>query len=462
MKARAIIEYILAALIVLILGALSGWYFFLRTQTQSTQAQSAARGYETEIPSASGVESTASVPETESDPQKQTPQASMPAPGEGFLSRMWNALMGRGTGVSEPAGSVSFGEAASFSNAALQIQTAPAQARPQQLWQVQNKPVAGMAFVQIGGNTRLRYVERSSGHVFDADPETGSIVRLTNTLMPKIYEAIITENHIIVRSLDAGDAITTFVGSIATSTQEDGATSTMRALAGVQLAKNIMYVSADPRSTALFYTVKDTDGVLGIRSEWNGTKQKQIFRSALMNWRSTLLQDGRTILAQAPLDSTLTHAYELKGDGSLVRLLDPAPGLTILPRSGGALLWGSSSGGSLGLFVKVNPSASSVQLPIRTIADKCVWAKADSPIAYCGVPQGIVARNFIDEWYRGAAHSSDAIWRVDAGAGSAELVYAPPTGTSIDVENLTLDSKGDYLSFTNAADKSLWLFRLVK
>ena len=319
-----------------------------------------------------------------------------------------------------------------------------------------------MAFVQIGGNTRLRYVERSSGHVFDADPETGSIVRLTNTLMPKIYEAIITENHIIVRSLDAGDAITTFVGSIATSTQEDGATSTMRALAGVQLAKNIMYVSADPRSTALFYTVKDTDGVLGIRSEWNGTKQKQIFRSALMNWRSTLLQDGRTILAQAPLDSTLTHAYELKGDGSLVRLLDPAPGLTILPRSGGALLWGSSSGGSLGLFVKVNPSASSVQLPIRTIADKCVWAKADSPIAYCGVPQGIVARNFIDEWYRGAAHSSDAIWRVDAGAGSAELVYAPPTGTSIDVENLTLDSKGDYLSFTNAADKSLWLFRLVK
>src|SRR3989338_10760983 len=50
MKTRAIVEYLLAAVLVLILGILTGWYFFLRTQTKTTANQSAARGFGIAIP----------------------------------------------------------------------------------------------------------------------------------------------------------------------------------------------------------------------------------------------------------------------------------------------------------------------------------------------------------------------------------------------------------------------------
>src|SRR3990167_7451329 len=50
MKTRAIVEYLLAAVLVLILGSLTGWYFFLRTQTKTTANQSAARGFGIAIP----------------------------------------------------------------------------------------------------------------------------------------------------------------------------------------------------------------------------------------------------------------------------------------------------------------------------------------------------------------------------------------------------------------------------
>ena len=142
-------------------------------------------------------------------------------------------------------------------------------------------------------------------------------------------------------------------------------------------------------------------------------------------------------------------------------ILRAVPGLTILPKeSSSALLWGRSVAGALTLFARVSASATAIEIPLRTIADKCVWSPSATATAYCAVPQGVVSQNFLDEWYRGAAHSSDSIWRVDVGAGSAELVYTPDTGVVIDVMSPVIDRGGNYISFINATDRSLWLLRL--
>src|SRR3989344_5783955 len=415
MKTKTVIEYILAGVVVLILGGLSGWYFFLRGQSQTSRAGAAARGY-------------------------------------GATAPMGNA------------GNTVFG------SGARDTQGSPTQtARPPQLWHVQSKPVAGLAFIGTGKDVRLRYVERATGYVFEADPETGNTLRLSNTLLPKIYEAQLTESRrVIERSLDEVGNITTFIATISTSTPvSDTATST-RSLPGLYLAKNITQIVTNPKSDELFYLVHEGTGVTGVRSQWNGSKQKTIFTSSITHWRLLWLEDGRIILAQAASGGVPGYAYELKADGTLDPLLRATSGLTILPRSApagqnasGALLWGESAGSAMALYAQATPNTQAVLLPIKTVADKCVWQSGKELIAYCGVPQTPTIRNFLDDWYRGAIHSSDAFWRVEALAGSAELVYSP-AGTSVDVTDPIVDSGGDYVAFINATDRSLWLLRLNK
>jgi len=403
MKTRTIVEYVLAGLVVLILGGLSGWYFFLRSESQTTTAQSNARGLGSHIP------------------------------------------VGAGAG-----------------QVALPAQSA-AQKLPQ-LWHVHQKPVAGLAFVGYGSAAKLRYVERSSGYVFEADPATAATVRLTNTLMPKIYEAHITESgHIYERSLDDAGNITTFVGTISTSSESSAdATTSTRALLGLYLQKNIVHMAIDPKSDGLFYLTSGETGVIGVRSLWNGSKQKNAFSSIITNWRPTWLADGRTILAQAAGSGMPGYAYALKDDGTLAPLLRDILGLTIAANGSGALLYGESSGSTLDLFTQTGPNATAVHLPIQTVADKCAWMPGKSLTAYCGVPQSVATGNFLDNWYRGATHPSDAIWRVDASSANAELVFTPETGTPLDIVDPTIDSSGNYLAFINGADESLWLLRLNK
>ena len=473
MNMRTIIKYLLAVIIVLILGSLAGWYFFLRAQTETITAQSTARGFGAAIPEGNADGTVSSFSPNTNTPvaSAQTPSTD-PAASKGFFSRIWSMVTGTGDNATAPSGIPSFGDRSSpFSaiggTAPPSPQTAQPIPRPPQLWHIGEQPVAGQLFVGTSTSLRLRYVERASGHVFEADPETGKIIRLTNTLLPKIYEALLTENgHVFERSLDAGGNITTFAGNISSTVGTSSATSSAQALNGSYLEKNIASLSVDRRSGALFYVVRTPEGTAGVTADWNGTKQKTIFSSVLMSWLPSILADGRIILVQAAADGVPGYAYELKRDGALIPLLGPVSGLTVRVRPAGgsassAILWGQSARGIMNLFVQVG-QGSAVQLPIRTIADKCAWSPGKDLIVYCGVPQGTPGQNFLDNWYRGATHSSDALWRIDASAGTAEMAYAPPSNVSLDIEQIEVDGAGNYITFTNAADKSLWLLRLTK
>lgn len=416
MKTRIIVEYLLAVVLVLILGGLAGWYFFLRTQTKDTAAQGAARGF----------------------------------------------------GIAIPEGRANGDTPADSSRAETGTSSGQSAQRPAQLWQVEQKPTAGHMFIGSGSALRLRYAERANGYVFDAGPETGLRTRLTNTLLPKIYEAFFSENgHVSLRSVDSLDNITTFSGTVPSTSDAASSSPSSMTLLGSYLAKNIVNLSTQPVSGALLYTIADTGGGAVVSAEWDGEKPKTLFSSAILNWRPTTTGDGRAFLAQAAADGVPGYAYELKKDGTLTRLLGPVPGLVmrVRPKSEAdtdALLWSQSTRGDLRLFVRVGQNATAVQIPVRTTADKCAWSTGNDVVAYCGVPQGSAGQNFLDNWYRGAAHSSDALWRIDASAGTAEMIFTPPSNTPLDIENVVIDKTGEYIAFTNAVDKSLWLYRLTK
>lgn len=418
MKTSTVLRYTLIALIIVILSALAGWYFLLK-------------------------EKGASIAEGD---------------------------IGRGVGLPQP-----FGEAigSTYENIVSSFSTLVGGIvrnggeRPPQLAQIGKGPTAGYGFV--GGSTslttssgplRLRFVERGAGYIFDVSPETGALTRVTNTLIPRTYEALVAGDRIIMRGIDENGSVITIAGDITMSTSTKDAPATLKQK---RLVDNIRSIAIRPDGTEMFYSIDSLDGGAGIRASWDEKKQKKIFDSAVLGWQVDFASDGRIIVVENASDNVSGHAYLVR-DNSLQPITGGVQGLTFLPHpKSSAYLYGASG---LSLFARTATTSTETLLPIRTLADKCAWSPASPEamqgktlIAYCAVPQLLPPTNFLDAWYRGEMHTSDAWWRVDVSANSAEPLYSSANAT-FDVENPVIDESGAYIAFTNAIDKSLWLLRI--
>ncbi len=400
-----VVQYVLAGLLVVILGSLAGWYVFIREQVSATQATDSARGLDI-------------------------------APSFG------SAGIYPGTGNTQGAASSST------------IATGSTGSSAPRLWQITASPVAGMGFAS--SSPVLYFAERATGNILEADPSATRISRLTNTLFPRIYEALFAENAVVLRSVSDSGVVTSYAARIATSTEGAPA-----ALQGVYLPQNIPTIAVKKAPLSIFYTVKGAQGgVQGVTTDWKGGAQKKVFASALSQWRAHWLSDGKIYLVQNPSDDVTGYAFQLQPSGALSPLIGNLPGLTILPHPSGALLYGTSAGGNLDLFVRASANASPVRLTIRTTAEKCVWSPWKALIAYCAAPQAIPSKAFLRNWYSGSAHTSDVWWKVDVSAGTTEVLYRPDASAELDVENPVIDGNGGYIAFQNGLDKSLWMLKI--
>ncbi|MEK9154039.1 MAG: hypothetical protein AAB798_01055 [Patescibacteria group bacterium] len=414
MKTSSTFRYTSFAVIALMLTAFGFWYFFIEAKQEKIAKEDAGRGLGSEPPS--------------------------------FGSAVGSTYENIVSSLSTLVGGESEHEDGSLPRLA----------------QVGKTPTAGLGFIggalsaQKSSSTMLRFVERSTGYIFDVDPKTGVIERLTNTLIPYVYEAIVVKKGVIVRSLDETGAIITAAGTISASS-----TSSVKENALIQrpLPSGIRAIFASPASDELLYIKREKGESAGVRAAWDGAKPQKLFSSNISEWQMHLAGNGRVIIVQRPSDNTAGSAYIAGNDGTLTPLIRNVPGLTLLPHpSSAALLYGSSSGG-LTLFARIDEKSTSAALPIRTIADKCVWDRNERMVAYCAVPEREPSASFLDRWHRGEEHTSDAWWRVDVGAASAEIL-SPPSNVPLDVENPIIDDGGDYIAFTNARDKTLWLLRI--
>ncbi len=409
----ATFRYIGITAIALLLFGLGGWYLFISRQTTGIQDTGAARGFDIGIPSFSG--------------------------SRGSTSE--NIALGFAA--------ASQADAAKAGNAK----------RPPRLWKVSTTPVAGAGFISTGSSTILRFIERSTGNVFDADPETSALVRRTKTLMPRTYEALVGGGEsVILRSLDENDAVVTFAGRIGTTTTEDGSAP----LVGKSLGTDLRDVEVSRVPDIVFLASVAGDAHL-LRASLDGSTPKQLAAFSVDNFNVRLLSDDRITLAERAASAVPGNAYELGKDGSLSPIVRGVPGLTILPRaSSTAVLIGSDSGQGIALSIRPSKDGTTLSLPLQTVADKCVWAPGAGLMAYCAVPQTSTGTYFLDNWYRGDVHTADSWFKVEGGAGTAESFFTIDADSAIDVERPTMDDTGIYIEFMNARDKSLWLLRITE
>jgi hypothetical protein len=428
MKKRLLIPSLIIAIIA---SSLGGWYIFLRAQNNATSEAARARGFGSDAPSFSG------------------------SSGSTFSNIIGGII-----------GSPEEGEEQTTNT-------------PPRLWKVSAAPAAGVALFGSSTSTSVQFVDRTTGNIFSANTENGTVARITNTLVPNVLHALWAGSEdVIMQSVDEQGVIQTFSASIVSQDEEAGATpstapignsnsqrevTAAKKLSGVYLEPDIMAIAVSPQmAEKIFYLVPNANGVLGITAKRDGTDLSRVWNFPIRGWHISWINPDEAVLSQKASSGASGNAYVLSmADGELTPAIVDKKGLSVAVGSAPeSILYSTSGPDAPALFVR----SKNGNLPLRlsTFADKCVWSSAEEQLAYCAVPQSIPNASLPDAWYRGETHLSDVWWKIDTASGSSELLLSPESeyGVALDVINPMMNDAGTYIVFLDNTTQTPWVMRI--
>ena len=301
-------------------------------------------------------------------------------------------------------------------------------------------------------DTVVTYIERQSGNVFSYQVGTGVLTRTSNKTLPGIEEASWLPNASLafVRYLSGTDFST--INTYALSANDGN---------GFFLPQNLADVAVS--STSVLALASGVNGSSASLMRADGTHSSEIFTTPLSSLRVSFAGKNRYLAFTKPSATLPGDVFIVDGSGHFSRIAGPLNGLVALASPSGkwVLVSYTLPEGMQMELVNVATGAT-LPLPVATIADKCVWA-ADNSAVYCGIPMNPPANYaYPDDWYQGAVHFSDRIWKIDVAGRYAQLVldFQKETGSSLDAEALAIDPSGTVLAFINKNDGSLWSYKL--
>lgn len=313
----------------------------------------------------------------------------------------------------------------------------------------------------------VRYVERSTGNVYQKFMDKVEESKISTTLIPKIHEAIFGSNgqSVILRYADDDHkTIETFSGALPKETAGGDSLPEMK---GGFFPQNINDLSLSPDGSKIFYISKFGDGVLGTTINLDGGKKSQIFNSAFTEWAPQWVNDRIIALNTKPAASVPGYLYVLDTQTKdFNKVLGGISGLTSLySPNGKKILYSktSASGDGIVLSLYDTDTKTSADLGIRTLPEKCVWSE-DNVIAYCAVPHSMNPGQYPDIWYQGLVSFRDSIWKINTKTDVFNLLsdISQETGAPMDGTKLFLDEKENYLFFINKKDSILWSLKITQ
>ena len=296
-------------------------------------------------------------------------------------------------------------------------------------------------------DTFVRFVERATKHVYDVKISNLEKSRISNTTSPKIYNAVLNPKtkEFITRSL-SGEVVTTSYNTIS----ESQASSTN------SFALNTDIVLG--HSDKLFYTLKSSDGSVGVMSDFSGKGPTEVFSTPLRD--ISAVSNGNDILAifSKPNSNYPGVLFFVNTKSNTTKeILSGVNGLTALPNADGSYFLYNKDN-ELALSARSATSTDETVLRVKTLPEKCVWSKKNTKLVYCAVPENPTKTNYPEKWYQGAVLFDDTLWALNLETGDSKIVYSPARDNKPipDMSNLTLSNKEDYLFFINKKDLTLW------
>ncbi len=340
---------------------------------------------------------------------------------------------------------------------------------PPRLWQISVDPQSGVvAFNASSSATRIptvRFVDKATGNVFESSLTLLGQRRVSNTTIPKVYEALWqpSGNSLVVRYLDENnETIKSAYGKIGAATTAATAGDSADQFQELQttfLSNDITSLSINKSNSNLAFVIKNLSGSQIFVADQTGSNPKKVFESSIKDLAISWVSNTTLGLLTKPSADAVGQFYFLKTDtGSLSRVMGGKNGLSALANPGGTKVFFSESRNNSFSSGILDPKTGvETKTPFSTLSDKCVWSEKTAYL-YCATPKSIPSGKYPDHWYQGKISLTDTLWRVDSSSGSTEFLFDPSTinESGIDAINLTLDPDEEYLVFTNKKDSQLW------
>ena len=345
---------------------------------------------------------------------------------------------------------------------------------PPRLREIYPLPVAGSEIFTVGSSTFVRFLEKSTGNVYESKTDKNTVERISNTTIPKVAEAVfVKKDTVLLRYLkDDSDLIETVFGSFATTTATTaGATTTrevgtLAELVSTYLTPNINGLAVSDKKDKLFYMTELDSGARGVISNPDGSKGATVFDSPIREWVVQWPKTDTITLntkASAQLPGYLYFLNTVTGKQKLV--LGGWLGLTTLANTNVTKVLYSFNDTAGKMYLQTYKIASdtfSPTLSTPTLAEKCVWSKKNIDIVYCAIPKSLKGGTYPDDWYKGLVSFEDNLWKIDTVTGTTEQILNifEVAGKDIDAVNLSIDAEEKFLVFMNKKNFSLWSYAL--
>ena len=329
---------------------------------------------------------------------------------------------------------------------------------------VSDKPTAGgVAFVNENDEQKIHYVERGTGHIYEANTSTYGTARITNTTIPRVVEVdwSVDGQNVVYRYLNTSDNSTIESFSSSIEKQED---QTLGRLNGVFLTRNIIDIDTSPTDNEIVFVERVNSGANIAISNTNGTGKRVLHNTPLRELLITWFAPNSALFTTKA--SGLTDGYSYIVDTrtkSIEKLLGEVKGLVMNPNSeGNYFIYSQGGRNSLSLFVRDEVEGRRLSIPLNTVAEKCVWSKKITSVVYCAVPTELPPGMYPDDWYKGRISFQDELWRIDSKEETVRLVFSPQRAGErpVDAIDLFLSEDEQYLFFKDKKMSHIWGLRL--
>lgn len=340
------------------------------------------------------------------------------------------------------------------------------------LRKISANPVAGStvfdstASATSTASTLFRYVERATGHIYEMTATSTIPNRISNTTIPSIYEAFFldSKNQVAFRYLEKNNSIETYIATVrATSTPDTAENKTY--LEGSFMLKDITSFSVSPNGKNILTTLQNTTATNNVKflaqigATNNITKQTSIFTSPVDIWIGDWFANDIISMITKPSYTAQGVLYFVNvRTGVQEKKLGPIYGLMAKASPNGRkIIYSRYTGTGIATNIVNTADNISKRVPVTTLADKCVWSK-DNIHVYCAVPANGLTGQYPDVWYMGLVSLNDSLIKINTEleTTSTIMTFGSETPEPLDMVNLQLSPKEDFLVFTNKRDLSLW------
>lgn len=315
--------------------------------------------------------------------------------------------------------------------------------------------------------TIFRYLERATGHLYETKETSLTQTRLSNTTIPKVYEAAFTNDgdYVLLRYLaDDEETIETLSAAVVAKSTTSPETFQLvadgYALEGEFLPQNV--ISADLIDSGLAYNIQNIEGGSSIIiSDLADEAKRIIYESPFTQWVVQRPNVSTVTLTPKADSRALGYLYFLNtSGGQMQKVLSDIPGLTTLTSPNTKwIIYSVSRENGLNTYALNTETDEEIRLGFDTLpADKCVFSKRNEDILYCGADDQPERVPYPETWYQGITSFNDNLWKVNLETEEYEplLINQEEVAQSFDMIDLQVSEDDEFILFTNKKDLTLW------